>query len=215
LAIGEDAEDKLSVTQRERFVSIRAEFDTGCPQAQFHLANSSAIWNAKRWGLDGLTDVVRPGISLYGVPPYPGAPARGLLPVMSLRTQVVATRDLKAGERVGYGGTFKAKEPVKIAIMASGYADGVTRSLGVVGTGPSLTTGEGSGTVLFGGERHSFIGIISMDLSAATCPASTRPGDWAQILGPGIDPWIQAKAASTIPYELLTSVGARVERVYS
>jgi len=207
LAIGENPEEKLSLMQRELFVQVRGDFETACPSAHFHLANSSAIWNAKKWGLDGLTDVVRPGLSLYGVPPFQGAPMRGLSPVMTLSCQVLAVHDLKPGDRVGYGGTFKvdgkAQDRTRVAILAGGYADGIMRHLG-----------NGLGSVFMGDQKQPIVGIVSMDLCAALAPKSVKPGDWAQILGPGIDPWEQARAAGTIPYELLTSVASRVERRY-
>ena len=202
LAIGENPDEKLSQMQRELFVQIRGELESALPSAHFHLANSAGIWNAKKWRLEGLTDVVRPGLSLYGVTPFPGAPARGLFPVMTLSSQVISTQTLKPGERVGYGGTFKAKDRIQVAVLSGGYADGIKRSL------------SNSGFVLLDGHRHPIIGIVSMDLCTVTATKSTKPGDWAQFLGPGIDPWEQARAAATIPYELLTSVAPRVERVY-
>jgi alanine racemase len=205
LAIGENPDEKLSRMQREQFVFVRSELESVLPSTHFHLANSSAIWNAKHWGLEGLTDVVRPGLSLYGVPPFMGAPARGLVPVMTLEAQVVTTHLLKTGERLGYGGTFKAKDRTHVAILAGGYADGLKRS---------LTHGSHNGSVTIGRERHAMIGTVSMDLCATTCSKGTKPGDWARILGPGMDIWEQARAAGTIPYELLTSVAPRVERVY-
>lgn len=204
LAMGESPDEKLSRMQRELFLQIRGELESHLPSAHFHLANSAAIWNAKKWGLSGITDVVRPGISLYGVVPFPGAPERGLQPVLKLSSQVAARHTLKSGDRVGYGGTFKAKEKTEIATLASGYADGLKRAM------------SNAGHVLFGQaqERYPVIGIVSMDLSAAICPAKTKVGDWAQFLGPGVDIWEQARAAGTLPYELLTSVAPRVERIY-
>lgn len=202
LAMGENPDEKLSRMQRELFTEIRGELEAALPSAHFHLANSAAIWKAKKWGLDRLTDVVRPGISLYGAVPWPGAPARGLVPVMTLRAQVVARHSLKPGDRVGYGGTFKAKEKVEIATFASGYADGIKRGL------------SNQGHVRLDGEFYPIAGIVSMDLCSAMCPKGTRVGDWAEFLGPAIDIWEQAKAAGTLPYELLTSVALRVERIY-
>ena len=73
MAMAEDPEARLSLDQISRFRSIAAELKPVLPAARFHLANSAMIWNAKHYGLDGLTDVVRPGISLYGVPPWAGA----------------------------------------------------------------------------------------------------------------------------------------------
>ena len=200
LATADKPEEKLARGQLESFKAVRSQLEPVCPGAHFHLANSSAIWNAKLWGLERLTDVVRPGISLYGVPPYPGAPARGLHPVLTLKSQIVDRRALKPGETIGYGGSYRARESTEVAILAIGYADGLKRG--------------STGHVLIGGRKYPFVGIVSMDLSAVVCPKSARPGDWAQILGPGIDPWEQARAAGTIPYEFLTSVAQRVERTY-
>ncbi len=205
LAMAEDPDSKLSLSQKERFRSLRSELGTVLASAQFHLANSSAIWNAKHWGLDGVTDIVRPGISLYGVPPWKGAPARGIAPVMRLSAQVVAVNLLKRGETVGYGGTYTVTgaAPESVAILAAGYADGVHRRL------------SSTGRVRLGGRSERLLGRVSMDLSAAQCTPSVRPGEYADFLGPGIDIWEQSEAAETIPYELLTSVSGRVQKIYA
>lgn len=208
LAASENSEEKLSQSQRELFKSIRAELSEAVPSTHFHLGNSGAVWNAKSWGLDELTDVVRPGIALYGIPPWAGAPQKGLIPVMSLWAKVIATHILKPGDRVGYGGIFRAQEKMTIATLSVGYGDGWKRSLS------GSSSGDGGGYVYFGPARYPILGIVSMDLCSVQCPPSTKPGDWALLLGPGIDPWEQAKAARTIPYELFTSVAHRVERIY-
>jgi len=70
------------------------------------------------------------------------------------------------------------------------------------------------GQVFLNGKYEPVIGIVSMDLCAVSCSAKTKVGDWAEILGPNIDPWVQARAAESIPYELLTSVSSRVDRRY-
>ena len=218
LAIGENADEKLSQMQLTNFRAIHAELHKVLPQTYFHLANSGAIWNAKQWGLDGLTDLVRPGLSLYGVPPWQGAPARGLQPVMTLRAPVIARHTLKPGDRVGYGGTVQVAGQAapgkdaaglsdQIAVLGIGYADGMKRGLSGVGA-------DRRGQVFLNGKYEPVIGIVSMDLCAVSCSAKTKVGDWAEILGPNIDPWVQARAAESIPYELLTSVSSRVDRRY-
>jgi alanine racemase len=206
LAMSELPDSKLSQLQLERFVALKSELAGAFPSAHFHLANSGAIWNAKRWGLKGLTDVVRPGLALYGVPPWSGAPARGLAPVMTYTAGVLAVHALKAGESLGYGASFKvpskATEPVQVAILAAGYADGVKRMF------------SNQGYAWLGGRETRFLGMVSMDLSAVGAFASTRVGDRVELIGPHVDPWTQARSAGTIPYELLTSVSARVQRRY-
>jgi alanine racemase len=207
LAMAEDAKEKLTLNQFAAFREIRGELSTAFPKAHFHIANSSGIWNQKQFGLEGLTDVVRPGLSLYGIPPWPGAPARGLRSVMSLQAPVIAVRQLKTGDRVGYGGTFKfdnrAEFSGNIAILGAGYADGVKRAL------------SNQGHVFLNGKFESVIGIVSMDLCAVSCVPKTKVGDWAEIFGPSVEPWSYAKEAGTIPYEILTGVSSRVERRWS
>ncbi len=204
LAMGESPTQQLSVHQRQKFQGLRELFSEACPQAFFHLGNSSAIWQEKQWRLDGLTDIVRPGLSLYGIPPWPEAPTRGLVPVMQLRVSVSTVRKLKPGESLGYGATFKVKgkDSVHVAILAGGYADGIHRAL------------SNQGFVSINGRVSRFLGRVSMDLCAVECTSQTRAGDWAQVIGPEIDIWAQAQAAETIPYELLTSVSTRVQRKY-
>jgi alanine racemase len=216
LAMGENPEEKLSQTQLTNFRAIHAELSKILPQTYFHLANSGAIWNSKQWGLDGLTDIVRPGLSLYGVPPWQGAPARGLQPVMTLRAPVIARHQLKPGDRIGYGGTVQVAGTAapgkdaagvsdQVAVLAIGYADGMKRGLGGLGA-------ERHGQVFLNGKYEPVIGIVSMDLCAISCSPKTKVGDWAEILGPNMDPWVQSRSADTIPYELLTGISSRVDR---
>jgi alanine racemase len=202
LAQAENPDTKLSLRQLEAFVALRAEFSRAAPSAHFHLGNSSAIWNAKHWQLEDLTDIVRPGLSLYGVPPWKGAPARGLQPVLTLSAEVLKVDRLKAGESVGYGGTYTTTEPEFIATLGAGYADGLPRAW------------SGRGHAWLGNRPTRFRGIVSMDLSAVNADPQTRVGDWAELLGPRVDIWAQAQEAGTIPYELLTSVSSRVKRRY-
>lgn len=203
LAVAENADHSLTQNQIERFKSLKKEFTSTCPNVFFHLANSAAIWNNKKYQLDAWTEIVRPGVSLYGIPPWANAPARGLSSVLTLKTQVIAKHFLKAGESVGYGATYRVeakKHPQGqwVAICAGGYADGLLRSL------------SNKGTVFLGNHHRRVLGIISMDLSAVECDASIKVGDWVEWLGKSIDPWTQAQAAGTIPYELYTSISPRV-----
>ena len=202
LAMGEDPAMHLSQLQRERFQMLRSEFSVLGPSTRFHLANSSAIWNFKKWKLDDLTNVVRPGLALYGIPPWSGADRRGLTPVMTVKASVAQVQSIKKLESVGYGGTYVAKSATRVAILSAGYADGVHRML------------SNQGKVWLGGRMRAILGTVSMDLSAVACGPGTQPGQWAELLGSNIDAWEQAKAAGTVPYELLTSLSDRVERIY-
>ncbi len=217
LAVGEDPAHPVSRQQRERFLAIRSELASAAPGAHFHLANSAALWCAKGWGLDGLTDVVRPGIALYGIRPWPAAPARGVRPVLRLRARVVQVRALKPGDAVGYGGwklseregapSREARVQKWMAVLGAGYADCIPRSLSAQAKVPAR--------VLLGGKLRGFLGPVSMDLAAIECSQETRVGEWAELWGPEVDPWEQALAAGTIPYELLTSLSGRVKRIHA
>lgn len=202
LAMSEDPQAPLTRLQISRFLELRRIFAGS--GARFHLSNSGAIWNENELGLRGLTDFVRPGISLYGVPPWPGAELRGIEPVMRVLAQVIGVRRIPAGESVGYGATFTAPDELDVGVLSGGYADGIKRSL------------SNCGQARIGNGEFRFLGIVSMDLSVIGAKGLTpKLGQWAELLGGGIDPWAQAKAAGSIPYELLTSWSARVERVYT
>lgn len=207
MAIAEDPNHPLTKRQIEAFKMITSAVKSKWSDTLFHLANSSSIWNSRHLGLEGWTDIVRPGISLYGVPPWPGAPVRGIEPVMQLQYAVAARRTLRPGESLGYGAQFRLKgseSPIEVAVLSAGYADGLHRF--------NSGSGEAGGRCLLGGKMRRFLGVVSMDLSAVECDASTAVGEWARILGDGLDPWTQAKAAGTIPYELLTSLSRRVRK---
>ncbi len=204
LAMAESPESKLSQMQVGIFTSIRNELSPALPSTQFHAANSAGIWNQKQFGFQAAakTDAVRPGLSLYGIVPWKGAPLRGLEPVMSFEAKLLQVSQLRVGESVGYGGTFKAKEATRLGTLGAGYGDGLSRAL------------SNRGWVSLRGEKCALIGRVSMDLSAIRVPLSARVGDWAQLMGAEIDPWELAEVAGTIPYEILTSVSSRVQRIY-
>jgi alanine racemase len=145
---------------------------------------------------------VRPGLMLYGVSPFADDTGEvlGLLPAMTLVTRVIAVKQLEAGERVGYGGTWRASRPTRLAIAACGYGDGYPRNT------PSGTP------VLVGGQRAALAGRVSMDMIAIDVtdlpPASI--GDEVLLWGPGVPVEEVARAAGTIPYELVCGVSQRV-----
>jgi alanine racemase len=148
-------------------------------------------------------DWVRPGLLLYGVSPIAGTIGAdyGLRPVMTLRSHVIAVKDLAAGERVGYGGDWTAARPTRLAVAAVGYGDGYPRSLGA-GT-PVLVNGERAG--LAGKVSMDMIGIDVTDLRRAPLP-----GDTVILWGEGLPVEEIAVWANTIPYELLCGISQRV-----
>ena len=171
------------------------------------MANSAAVL---RHGTNAavLADWVRPGIALYGsAPDHPlhNAAHWGLLPAMSLRSQIISVQDLKAGDEVGYGGVFKAAHAMRIGVVACGYADGYPRHA------PSGTP------VLVSGVRCATVGRVSMDmLCVDLTPAPQAP------LGSEVTLWGKAStgevlcidevaaAAGTVGYELMCALAPRV-----
>lgn len=151
---------------------------------------------------DARADWVRPGIMLYGVSPFAGRTGTdlGLEPVMTFETRVIALKDVAPGERVGYGGTWAAGRPSRIAIAAVGYGDGYPRA-------------AGSGTpVAVGGEAATVAGRPSMDMLAVDVTGLTRVaiGDRVELWGCEVPVERVAAAAGTIAYELTCRVGRRV-----
>jgi alanine racemase len=156
-------------------------------------------------------DFVRPGLLLYGVVPPPLGSNIPLKPVMSLTSRVVATKGVRVGETVGYGGRFTAERPVTLAVIPAGYADGLDRRL------------ENHGYVLIRGRRAAIVGAVSMDMLTAevTDIEGVSPGDEVVFLGSQgdepqqtIDAREMAAWIGTIPYEILCRLGSRVERIY-
>ena len=150
-------------------------------------------------GADYHFDMIRLGIGMYGGRPF--AHAR---PVVRLSLPVIQTRAVAAGEFVGYGATWTARHPARIATVAAGYADGIHRAL------------SSSGVSLFAGDRACpVVGRVSMDLITCDVTALDAVPDALDLICPqqGIDR--VADHAGTIGYEVLTSLGTRYERRYS
>ncbi len=143
-------------------------------------------------------DVTRPGIGLYG-----GRPFGDALAVANLSIPVIQIRDVAPGESVGYGNSWVARHPTRVATIAAGYADGILRAMG-----PKAYLHAGD-------VRCKILGRISMDLIGVDVTHLKEAPEALDLLGAkqGID--ALADAAGTIGYEILTSLGARYERRYS
>jgi alanine racemase len=181
---------------REQFELFLAATE-GLPGMR-HLANSGAVLNHPEMALDA----VRVGIAMYG------CQAPGLQPVLQLRARVAQVRTVPAGASIGYGRTWKAGGPARIATVSIGYADGVHRAR------------ANRGEVLVRGQRVPLIGAVSMDSITLDVSAvrGVEAGDVATLIGSDGHEQIPAEEAAawsgTISYEVLTSIGQRVERVY-
>jgi alanine racemase len=158
---------------------------------------------------------VRVGIALYGCAPFP-YDGPGLLPVLRLRTEVIALRELPPGSPVGYGGAWRVGPPSVLATIPIGYADGFFRRL------------SSEAEVLLHGLRAPVVGAVSMDLCTVDVTQVNRShpvavGDEVVLLGGQRSPagpsgLIRAeeiaRRVGTIPYEVLTAVSRRVPRRY-
>lgn len=167
----------------------------GLGPGRLHVQSSAGLL-----GLPPLpVDYVRPGLALYG------CGWEGLRPVLSLKCRIAAVHTLAPGETAGYGRAFTALRPTVLAVLSAGYADGLPRALSC-----------GRGGALLCGQYAPTAGLICMDqtLVDVTELPQVRPGDTAVLIGPGLDAETVAAAAGTIPNELLSRLGPRVERVY-
>jgi alanine racemase len=177
-----------------------ARFASACSGLPFErsLANSAGV---VRFGEIG-GDVVRPGIMLYGATPFAdrSAQALGLLPVMTLRSQLIAVQTLAPGDCVGYGAAFAAKQAMRIGVVACGYADGYPRHA------PNGTP------VLVAGRRVPIAGRVSMDMLTVDLTHVPEAGVGSDVVlwGEGLPVDDVAKAAATVGYELLCAVTPRV-----
>jgi len=199
-----DSDPEYAVEQLRRFHAALGRVRAfGHRPKVVHAANSAATFAHP----GARFDMVRTGVALYG---YSTAPGTGgdLRPVMRLRTEIIALRDLLVGESVGYDSTFTAPRPLRVATVPVGYGDGLMRRT------------SNRGAMLVGGRPCPVVGNVSMDLT--TLDVSTVPeaalGDEVVVLGGQGPSRIGAEAlavdAGTIPYEVLTAVSRRVPRFY-
>jgi alanine racemase len=193
LASADEPADPKTGLQLDTFAAATA----GLPGDR-SIANSAGLiaWPATR------ADWVRPGLALYGVSPFADGTGAdlGLRPAMTLHSEVIAVKDVAAGETVGYGGTWRAARATRMAVVAAGYGDGYPRSV------PSGTP------VMINGRRTPLIGRVSMDMITVdvTDLPAVATGDPVVLWGDGVPVEEIARLAGTIPYELICGVSQRV-----
>jgi alanine racemase len=206
------SEDDRDFTQGqiEVFTHVRAELARhGIEPPSVHLANSAGLLGHPT----SRSTLARPGLVLYGYLPSPwlgetlASRARELRPVLSLRAQVVATRRADAGERPSYGRRRALERPATIATVPFGYADGYPRRLFDAGA-----------YVVINEKRYPLAGMVTMDQLLINCgDDDVRVGDDVVLLGVQgeevitADDW--ARWATTVTWEILCAIGARVPRV--
>jgi alanine racemase len=204
-------ESTQTAEQIARFEQVRRGLaDAGIVPEFVHLASSIPVAYARReaWG-----KMVRPGHAVYGYvsPLVRGVGPPKLLkvsPALSWKASIVAVKDLPAGARVGYGGMYRTPAPMRIGVLAAGYADGIPHRL------------SDRGRVIAGGKYAAILGAVSMDLTTIdlTQAPHLKPGDAVTLLGEEGDARIDAqqiaRTAGTISYSVLCGISARVKRVY-
>ncbi len=205
LACADDPESPMTALQVERFAEACAHFERlGAPMPVRHLANSGGVLHFPETWLD----MVRPGIVVYGVLPDPASRATlDLRPALSLLSQVVYFKVVKAGRPVSYGATWAPRQDTRVVTVPIGYGDGWPRAL------------SSRGEVLIRGTRDPVVGRICMDQFMVDIGGgSAFNEDEVVLIGRQGREAIRvedvAATAGTIPYEILTGLNLRIPRHY-
>ena len=208
-ARADEPEEQQNVDQLKRFNEMVKDLaDIGVNPEIKHLSNSAATLKNSAAHFD----LVRTGISLYGLTPdlkhLGDSKALGLAPAMQLRAKLHLVKSVAAHTPVGYGATAHTDKQTKLGVVAMGYADGIPR------------VAQGAG-VFIDGVRAPIIGRVSMDQFVVDLgPGSqAKSGDWVIVFGDGTrgeytaDDW--GAASGSINYEIVTRIGPRVPRIYA
>jgi alanine racemase len=206
-ASADDVDTEAARRQIVRFrEALAALAGAGVRPPHVHLANSAGVLSTP----EAHFTMVRPGLMLYGYPPAPHLGRRAALrPAMRLRTAVTHVRRVAAGTPVGYGGTWVAARPSRIAVLPIGYADGYHR------------LASNRGAALVRGRRAPIAGRVCMDhtmLDVTDVGDDVEAGEPVVLFGAQRGATLLAGEVAgwseTIPYEVLTAVGKRVPRVH-
>lgn len=205
-SMADEPDSDFTPNQARRFRRALRQLEAkGIRPPWIHAANSAAILHFP----DTAFSLVRPGIAIYGA--YPGPPPEKpieLEPVMTLTTRIVDIRPVPAGTPVSYGRAFITRRPSRLALLPLGYESGYPRHA------------SGNAEVIVRGKRAPLVGRITMSLTVAdvTDVPDAAVGDTALVFGRLGDDLLRveevARAAETIPYEILCNVGRNVPRVF-
>ena len=226
LFAADEADERVTAEQLARLEDALHRIEAAGLYADWlNVGNSAALLAGQAGAIaelaarHGMKAMLRPGLALYGLAPKydpefeaeePAtlrAARAALKPVLSWKSAVVGVRPIAAGTVVGYNGTFVATEPMRLALVAVGYGDGLDRRLG------------NRFSLLVRGQRAPLVGRVSMDQAVldVTEIAGVEAGDEVTIIGTQGDETItafdHAEATGTIPWEVFTRIGARVRRV--
>ncbi len=188
LACADEPNHPMNAQQLNRFNEMTGGID---------VPRSLAATGGILLGAEYHFDLTRPGVGLYG-----GLPFVDATPVVTLDVPVIQTRNVEAGESVGYGNAFVAECMTRVATVAAGYADGLIRAMGAQACFTHL------------GQKLPVIGRVSMDLITVDVSALPEVPEALELIGQHQSVDTVAGYAGTIGYEILTSLGARYDRVY-
>ncbi|MCI5044341.1 MAG: alanine racemase, partial [Aquisalinus sp.] len=197
----DDPEAAENTTQLARFQEARETLHTVFPEVQHSISASGGLFLPHEIE----ENLTRPGLALYGICPQVSLES-ALKTVAQLEAPVLQVRELKPGDPVGYGSTYRANKHMQVATIALGYGDGYSRAL------------SGKGEVMLANTACPILGIVSMDLitvDISNCSEEVKIGDMAECFGHTLNIEKVAANAGTIPYELLVTLGDRVKRVYT
>jgi alanine racemase len=205
-AAAEDPDPFFAHQQLARYLAVCEHLEAeGHRLGLKHVANSAGALRVPGSGLD----TIRPGIALAGG--YASSWVPRLVPLrraVSLKARVVRIHTPAVGTSIGYGRTYKVYRPMRVAVVACGYADGLPHAC------------SNRGRVLIRGQRAALVGTVSMDMAMADVSRlpDVEPGDEVVVLGRQGDDEITleefAESAGLIPHELLARLGSRAPRIY-
>ena len=199
-----DEDDDFTLQQTLRFDALVLEMRAqGLVEGPAHIANSAGMIRFPQ----SARELYRAGLTLYGSSPRPEF-QQALRPVMNWKTRVTLVREVEAGRGISYGSTFVTKEPMRIATLAAGYADGYPRHL----------SGRDA-AVLIGGQRCPVLGRVTMDQIMVDVSGFPEAGAGSEVVllgaqaGEALSVWEMAERAGTIPWDIFTGIGSRVVRM--
>lgn len=192
------ADDAFARAQLDRFQAVLHRLEFAGHRVPFrHAAASAATFVMP----DSHFDLVRIGIALYGL--SPGVPTPALRPALRLVAEAIQVKRVPEGTPIGYGAAYRTPRETTIVTVPVGYADGIPRALAV------------QGVAFVRGVRVRYAGWVCMDalmLDAGDLPV--EEGDEVELLGPNVPAEEVARAAGTIPYEIVSRLASRLPRVY-
>ena len=202
LATADEIEDKFLFKQVERFKEYCDKIKNSIDSVEFaHIEPSGAILRYD----NEYTNMVRPGISLYGATPF-GKPSKDLKPVMEFRAPIALTKSIPASTDVGYNRTYTSDRSMKIGLVQGGYADGVPTSF------------SNKGTVAYGDKTVNIIGKVAFDLTTIDISSlDCRDFDYVTFWGGNNEEARIENVAMNCdrnPYELFTGISRRVKRIF-